>query len=154
MNTRARALIAAALLTLAVAAATLRASEDGSAPDAAHLSKTPTSAADPASRLASGPLAPQKPSVLPAGRDPSAKITPIAERGVVEPDNAQISSAERSAKEEAHAAEASANRQRLLFKNLSDLSSAAERAEREGNPTYAAALRRRAEILGRGLHTD
>jgi hypothetical protein len=61
---------------------------------------------------------------------------------------------DRVAEVRAEAAEARANRQRLLKTTLADLSSAAERAEREGKPEYAANLRHRAEVLARSVRKE
>jgi hypothetical protein len=78
----------------------------------------------------------------------------LATKSPVVPIDAGVSRADRLAAEEAATAEARANRQRLLFRNLTDLESAAERAEQEGKPEYAAALRRRAEVLKQSAKVD
>jgi hypothetical protein len=62
--------------------------------------------------------------------------------------------ADRVAEEVAAAQEGRVNRERLLARNLADLEAAALRAEREGKAEYAAALRRRAVVLGQSVQME
>lgn len=84
--------------------------------------------------------------------DPAA--APVVEAGAVTATGAPGSREDRLAAERARDDEARANRQRLLYDTLTNLRSAADRAEREGDAAYAAALRERADILSRSVRME
>lgn len=76
------------------------------------------------------------------------------ENGEVTSSGARGTRADRLAAAEAQDAQARVNRQRLFSSTLADLSAAADQADREGKPQYAAALRRRAEILSQSMESQ
>ncbi len=78
----------------------------------------------------------------------------VEEAGAVTPRGSSTSRAERRSARDDAEAQARANRQQLLFQTLQDLQHAAARAEREGDPQRAAALRHRSEVLRQRLSTD
>jgi hypothetical protein len=103
------------------------------------------------------PDVPVRPSAVPEAQGPSglrSRAPEIEEAGEVEAVIGQLTLGDRRAEEEAQISEARTQRRRLLDRNLADLGAAAERAEREGKPEYAAALRRRAEILEQSVQLE
>ena len=93
-----------------------------------------------------------RPAPTMASRGGSSEV--VVEDGEVRATGVAGSRADRVAAEESKDAEATANRQRLLFDNLANLSRAADQADRDGNPEYAAALRLRAEVLAKSVRME